>query len=193
MTQSVADRARADREEAGEGVTDLRRLYLEHADFVRGAVLRLGGPRADVDDLVHDVFLVALRKRAEFEGRSSRKTWLYGIALKVVAGARRRSRVRRFFGLESVPEPMDSLTPARLFEQREAAAQLYAILDGMAEKKRVVFILYEIEGLSGEEIAEVAGCPIKTVWTRLHHARRELSEAVARAAATGARETGGRT
>jgi RNA polymerase sigma-70 factor (ECF subfamily) len=192
MTQSVADRARTDREEAGEGVTDLRRLYLEHADFVRGAVLRLGGPRSDVDDLVHDVFLVALRKRAEFEGRSSRTTWLYGIALKVVAGARRKSRLRRFFGLESAPEPTDSLTPARLFEQREAAAQLYRILDGMAEKKRSVFILYEIEGLSGEEIAEVAGCPLKTVWTRLHHARRELGEAVARAAATSARETGGR-
>jgi RNA polymerase sigma-70 factor (ECF subfamily) len=168
----------------------LRALYAENAAFVRAAVIRLGGPDADVDDLVHDVFVVALRKLPAFEGRSSTTTWLYGIALKVVAGARRRARLRRFLGLDAAPEPADTRTPADLFEHREDSATLYRILDGISERKRAVFILYELEGMSGEQIAAVVGCPLKTVWTRLHHARREVLAAVAREAARARREVG---
>jgi RNA polymerase sigma-70 factor (ECF subfamily) len=164
-------------------IADLRSLYADHADFVRGAVIRLGGPGADVEDLVHDVFLVALKRQASFEGRSSPRTWLYGIAIKLVAGARRKAGLRRFLGLERAPAAADERTPARLFEDREASATLYRALDAMAEKKRTVFVLYELEGLSGEEIAAVVGCPLKTVWTRLFHARKELSASIARAAA----------
>jgi RNA polymerase sigma-70 factor (ECF subfamily) len=156
-------------------VLDLRRLYDEQADFVRRAIVRLGGPRADVDDLVQDVFLIAMRKGSSFEGRSSPSTWLYGIAAKVVAGARRRGRLRELLGLET-KEAVDPTTPALLFEHQEASRTVYEILDRIAEKKRTVFILFELEGLSGEQIAEVVGCPKKTVWTRLHHARKEFLE-----------------
>ena len=161
---------------------DLERLYEDNAEMVRRAVLRLHGPGADVDDLVHDVFLVALRRGGSFEGRSSASTWLYGIAIKVVATARRRERVRRMlsfsFALEGddAAEPVENLTPARLFEHREASRAVYRILDRIVEKKRAVFVLYELEGLSGEEIAEAVGCPLKTVWTRLHHARKEFTQ-----------------
>ncbi len=192
MTQPVADDAAPRAAEQAPGLGDLRRLYADRADYVRGAVIRLGGPRADIDDLVHDVFLIALRRRGDFAGRSSEATWLYGIAIKVVAGARRKAKLRRFLGLDAAPEPTDETTPARLFEHREASAQLYRILDGMAEKKRAVFILYELEGMSGEQIAEAVGCPLKTVWTRLHHARREFQAAVARLDARDAREGRGR-
>lgn len=166
----AAARAQAHRAAIG----DLRRLYSDHAEFVRGAVVRLDGPGCDVEDLVHDVFVVAIKKGASFEGRSQPRTWLYGIAIKVVAGARRKAKLRRFLGLERVREAADEQTPARLFEDREASVALYRALDGIAEKKRTVFVLYEIEGLTGEEIAQLCDCPVKTVWTRLHHARREL-------------------
>lgn len=169
----------------------LRALYTEHADFVRSAVIRLGGPHVDADDLVHDVFVVALRKLPEFAGRSAVTTWLYGIAIKVVADARRKAKLRRFLGLDAAPEPIGGRTPAELFEHREASVTLYRILDGLGEKKRAAFILYEIEGLSGEEIAEAVDCPLKTVWTRLHHARREVSAALGREAARASRELSG--
>src|SRR5688572_26477068 len=81
-------------------VGGLRALYAEHADFVRSAVIRLGGPHVDAEDLTHDVFLVALRKLPDFAGRSAITTWLYGITIKVVAGARRKARLRRFLGLD---------------------------------------------------------------------------------------------
>jgi RNA polymerase sigma-70 factor (ECF subfamily) len=170
-----------------DAVADLRRLYEEHADFVRRVVVHLGGPGIDVDDLVQDVFVVAMRKSDSFEGRSAPRTWLYGIALKVVAGARRRGKIRSFLGL--APEAAaDPETPAQVFERKEASRTVYEILDGIAEKKRTVFILFELEGLSGDEIATIVGCPKKTVWTRLHHARKEFQERLERRERQGARE-----
>jgi RNA polymerase sigma-70 factor (ECF subfamily) len=164
-----------------EGLGDLRELYAAHAEFVRRMVLRLCGPsRAaspalDADDLVHDVFVVALRSGDRFAGRSTARTWLCGIAVHLVARARRRERLRRMVGLDHIAEPpSDSPSPLEVFEKAESARVLYALVDKLSEKKRIVFVLYELEGLSGEEIAEAVGCPVKTVWTRLHHARKEF-------------------
>jgi RNA polymerase sigma-70 factor (ECF subfamily) len=159
---------------------DPRAFYETHADFVRRAVIRLGGPGQDVDDLMQDVFLIALRKLDEFEGRSKVTTWLYGIAARVVSSARRRSRFKQLIGFQPAHEPVESRTPADLFEDREASDVVYDSLDKLSERKRTVFVLYEIEGLSGEEIAAIVDCPLKTVWTRLHHARREFFANAAR-------------
>jgi RNA polymerase sigma-70 factor (ECF subfamily) len=156
-------------------LADLHAFYLGHVDFVRRAVARLGGPAADVDDLAHEVFLVVLRRPDAFEGRSAASTWLYGIAVRVVAAARRRARLRRFLGLDDAPARGEAPDAAGTFEHLAAAETVYRVLERIAERKRTVFILFELEGLSGEEIAAAVGCPVKTVWTRLHHARREFT------------------
>jgi RNA polymerase sigma-70 factor (ECF subfamily) len=134
-----------------------------------------------VDDAVQEVFLVAWRKRESFEGRARVSTWLYAIARRVVLATRRRARVRRFLGLAAAPahDLATAPSPQQLFEHRESSQRLYAMLERIADKKRTVFILYEVEGLPGEDIARIVGCPLKTVWTRLHHARRELQALVA--------------
>jgi RNA polymerase sigma-70 factor (ECF subfamily) len=155
---------------------DLSVLYEQHAQRLRAVIARLGGPYVDVEDLLHDVFVIALRKQAGFEGRSTAGTWLYGIALKVVAAARRKARLRRFFRLDDVEGRAAELATTSVFERQEASATVYRILERLAEKKRAVFVLFELEGLSGEEIARAVGCPLKTVWTRLHHARREFHQ-----------------
>lgn len=162
-------------------VEDLHQLYEDHVAFVRRAVVRLGGPTADVEDLVHDVFLVAFDARHRFEGRSQLSTWLYGIAIRVVSQARRRGRLRELFGLSTTTEPIEHETPHRAFEHQEASALVYRALDKIGERKRTVFILFELEGLSGEEIAQIVDCPLKTVWTRLFHARKEFEAHLARA------------
>src|SRR5262249_34945339 len=146
----------------------------DYADFVRHAVIRLGGPRADIDDLVQDVFVVAMRKRDSFEGRSTVRTWLYGIAIKVVTGHRRRALVRQLFGSKPSSEARDPETPLDLFERREASRLVYALLDKIGEKKRTVLILHELEGLATDEIAQILSIPKNTVFTRLHHARRDF-------------------
>jgi RNA polymerase sigma-70 factor (ECF subfamily) len=156
------------------GDADFRAFYVARVDFVRRVVARLLGPGHDVDDAVQEVFLVAWRKRAGFEGRARLSTWLYAIARRVVMATRRRARVRRLLGLEVAPATDTAPSPQQLFEHREASQRLYAMLERISDKKRTVFILHEVEGLPGEDIARIVGCPLKTVWTRLHHARREL-------------------
>ncbi len=161
--------------------SDLERigeLYREHADFVHRVILGLGGPAVDADDLTHEVFLIALRKWTSLPPGTDARSWLHGVAANTVLAARRKTLWRRRLGLANhSPEPRWHEPDV---ERRDARAQVYRLVEGMSEKKRGVFLLFELEGLSGEEIAALVRAPLKTVWTRLHHARREFLKALER-------------
>jgi RNA polymerase sigma-70 factor, ECF subfamily len=156
----------------------LDRIYERHVADVDRWVRRLVGPREDVEDIVHDVFLIAVRRRGTFRGDASVKTWLFRIAHHVVRGRRRRERVRRWLfarhaeGLSAESGP--TTTALDEIEQREQARRLYAALDRLPDNYRTALILYEIEGLSGEEVAELVGVQLGTIWVRLHRARARL-------------------
>lgn len=168
---------------------DVRRLYEAHAGEVRQALARLA-PELDADDLLQEVFLVALG-RPEVLGRvDSPRAWLFGVAVKLAATRRRTSRVRRFFGLESAAELPAVDAPSRTVEQRDAQRAVGRALTTLAPAKRDAFVLFELQGLSGEEVAEALGIPLKTVWTRLFHARREVTEALERQLLVEARTSG---
>ncbi len=156
----------------------LDRIYERHVADVDRWVRRLVGPREDVEDIVHDVFLIAVRRRGTFRGDASVKTWLFRIAHHVVRGRRRRERVRRWLfarhaeGLSAQSGP--TATPLEEVEQSEQAKRLYTALDRLPDNYRTALILYEIEGLSGEEVAELVGVQLGTIWVRLHRARARL-------------------
>ena len=142
----------------------------------------LGGLPADVEDLTQEVFLVVRRKLSDFDGRNLRG-WLYRIAQRTVRDYRRRAWFRRvFLDGGSTPDHYDNATadadPSELFERKEAEGLLHGLLGRMSDVRRTTFILFEIEGYSGEEIAEMQGIPLNTVWTRLHHARKEFTRLV---------------
>lgn len=160
--------------------TPLAEVFRREAPRLRKFLVRLGGPGLDPDDLLQEVFLVALKKAAAFEGGEPPTGWLYGVASKVTSSTRRAQRLRRFLGLETGGAISTTTTPESLFLSGEESRRVYAVLDPIAEKKRTVFILFELEGLTGEEIAGVLDCPLKTVWSRLHHARREFLEGMER-------------
>jgi RNA polymerase sigma-70 factor (ECF subfamily) len=153
-----------------------RELYVSHFDFVYGVARKLGTPPEEIEDVVQDVFLVVFRKIDTFrQGRLS--TWIYRICANVVSDRHRRRRVRRrFASLESwlVPKPTPAPTPEQNAERVASQRAVRLVLEKMAAKKREVLALYEIDGLSGDEIAERLGCPPATVRTRLYHARREF-------------------
>jgi RNA polymerase sigma-70 factor, ECF subfamily len=157
-----------------------RELYDAHFDFVYRVARRLGTPIAELDDVCQEVFLVAFRKLRAFR-TGQLTTWLYRICANVVSDRHRRRRVRRAFQeLWGEPEePVAELTPDRELESREAEVLVGRLLERMAPKKREVFVLYEMEGMSGEAIADLVGCKVDTVWTRLHYARKEF-ESLAR-------------
>lgn len=156
-----------------------KQIYDAHFDFLERISRRLGTPEAELDDVVQETFIIAFKRLGSFEGGRF-STWLYRIAANVVSGRHRRRRVRAAFqSIFGQTEEQLSAGPDRAYEAREAQASVGVVLERMSAKKREVFALYELEGLSGEEIAERIGCKVETVWTRLHYARRDF-ERIAR-------------
>jgi len=151
-------------------------LYRAHFGFVHRLAQRLGAQTSEAEDVCQEVFLLAHRKLANFHEGQFRH-WLYRFVVNVAGNRQKRRRVRE--ALSSLwggrPERVER-TPEHDAGAREAVAQVKAVLDQMAPKKREVFVLYELEEMSGEEIAAMVGCGVNTVWTRLHHARREFEE-----------------
>lgn len=158
----------------------VRRLYVAHAAELRLGAARLAGRDLDPDDLLQEVFMVALRKPNDVLTADSPKAWLYGVAVKVAASRRRTAKLRRFFGLDDVAEVASPESPTRTMEQRDASKRVEQVLSKLSDKKREVLVLFELQGLPGEEIAAALQIPLKTVWTRLFHARKEFAAELAR-------------
>lgn len=156
---------------------DIDALYAEHAAFLARVLVRLVGD-AHADDLIQETFLVAYRKRDTFDGRSTARTWLYGIAARLAMRHRRgASRFLRALGLYAdEPPPPDAVDPGRALERARAGAVVRSALDRIPWKQREVVVLYELEELDGAQIAELLGIPINTVWTRLHHGRKRFED-----------------
>jgi RNA polymerase sigma-70 factor (ECF subfamily) len=161
---------------------DAARLFREHAQFVANFVVRLGVRREEVDDIVQEVFLVAHRRGGFVPGAARPTTWLAEIALRVASAARRKQRrsredpdVQTIAGSQSRGHG-----PGEQAETAEALRRVQLALDALDEAKRVVFILFELEGESCESIAAGLGIPVGTVYSRLHKARKLFMEAHSR-------------
>jgi len=156
-------------------------VYEAHFAFVWRNVLNRGVPSSAVDDVVQEVFVVVHRKLPGFEGRSSMRTWLAGIVRRVVADHVRK-RGNAPVGDEPLvtDSPSDARGPAEELDAKAAARLLDQLLAEMPEAQREVFILHEIEQMTGREIAETVGANENTVHTRLRAARRIFEEGLAR-------------
>jgi len=153
-------------------------LYREHFAFVWRNARRLGCSDEWVDDAVHEVFLVATRRLAEFEGRSSMRTWLFAITFRVV-GRLRRDRARRSARVARYVTEQPALV-ADAARETEAAHYLRQLLLKLNEAQRVVLILAELEGFTSSEIAHTLGVPAGTVDSRLRAARTQLARVLER-------------
>lgn len=157
----------------------LSAIYREHFEFVWRSLRRLGAPEHALEDATQDVFLVAARRLDEFEGRSSIRTWLFGIAMRVVRTQRRTlwRHKRKVDALAAaVPEPERGDPMA----QREAQRLLLSLFDQLDDDKRAVYVLAELEGMTAVEIAEGLGANVNTIYTRLRAARQQLRAAAAK-------------
>lgn len=165
-----------------QGAPTLRAIYDEHVSFVWRALRRLGVRESDLPDAVQDVFLVVHRKLPEFEGRSKVTTWLFGIAMRVARDRQRLAHVRRQVGDEEAVLAFadESADVGEQAERRQAAAMLEAILDAMPIEQRAVFSLFELDGMTGDAIAELLEIPLGTVYSRLRLAREAFQRSVAR-------------
>lgn len=145
-------------------------------DVARNLHRVLGPGRCDLDDVLQEVFIEVFRSIPRFRGDSKISTWLYRVCVNVALQRLRKRRRLNEVQTAEGPEPRDDATPQRKMEGRERVAAVYRILDELSPKKRVVFILHEIEGREPKEIAGIVGAPVLTVRTRLHYARKEFFE-----------------
>ncbi len=164
------------------GEMTFQEVYDEHFRFVWRSLRRLGVREDDVADAVQDVFLVVHRKLPEFEARSKVSTWLYGICMRVASDRRRLAYERRHTDAD---EPLSDRVDERAdvaaeAERRQGLALLEAILDEIPLEQRAVFTLFELDQMTGEQIADLCAIPLGTVYSRLRLARDAFRGALGR-------------
>jgi RNA polymerase sigma-70 factor (ECF subfamily) len=155
-------------------------VYEECVDFVWRGLRSLGVREHALDDAVQDVFVVVHRRLAEFEHRSSIRSWVFGIAMRVARDHRRRER--RKGGLEPLDVDLVDAGPGPMEEaaKAEALREVARVLEALDPDKRAVFVLAELEQWTAPEIAEALGVNVNTVYSRIRTARREFEAAFQR-------------
>ncbi|HVW22048.1 MAG TPA: sigma-70 family RNA polymerase sigma factor [Opitutaceae bacterium] len=170
--------------QAGD-VAAFDRLIVKYRSRVHAVIYNLTSNREDASDLAQDAFIKAFQSIHRFQGQSSFFTWLYRIAVNSTLSHLRKNRLRSFFSLEKISEnePVAREVVAALTDKggaerdafvRELQDKLNEAMQKLSIKHRTVVTLFEIDGLSHEEIAEIMGCSVGTVRSRLHYAKRLL-------------------
>ena len=154
-------------------------LYEAHFAFVWRSLRALGVPVLTLDDAVQEVFLVALRRSADFEGRSSAKTWLFGIALRVASNVRRSIRRRPQHDELPGSFPSEAPSPEQSAANAEDVLFVERFLAGVDEDQRAAFIACTLEELSVREAAEALGVNANTLTSRLRLVRAKFQAALA--------------
>jgi RNA polymerase sigma-70 factor, ECF subfamily len=155
-----------------------RALYERYASLVFRFLGALGVRDPEREDACQDVFLAVYRSLPSFRGEAQLSTWIYRITARTTGKLIQKRKLRALLAdtLTSQPAP----TASDPTEHATRSLLLDRMLDRLNPKKRLVLVLFELEGVPVEEIARIADCPTNTVWSRLHHARLDLTKIAAR-------------
>jgi RNA polymerase sigma-70 factor (ECF subfamily) len=176
-TAALADDSVIRRCIAGEDAAwrDLHRaLYPAAISFLR----QMGVQPPELDDVCQDVFVQVYRYLGRFQARSQLTTWVYKICLSQAGRMRRKQKVARALGAVFGPREAEAVQATIDVPEEELARRTSAAVAQLPAGQREVFVLYELQGLSGEQIAEIVECPVATIWSRLHYARREFKRLI---------------
>lgn len=150
-------------------------VHASYGEFVWNTLYRMGVREPHLEDVYQEVFMVVHRRLETFAGRSAITTWLFEVCFRVASVYRRRAHFRReSLTLDAASAGQfdaSASTPEREVEKRQAADSVQALLAAVHVKHRVVFVMFELEGLTCEQISAQLGVPIGTVYSRLHRAR----------------------
>ncbi len=155
---------------------DCLNLYSRELNYLIGTLRRLGVPRSDIDDVLHEIFLVMLRRFHDYDQTRPLRPWLAGIAFRVASGQRRRH------GREVPTDACETEDFGPWPDDLAAATQgrrlLLKALAAVPLKRRAVLIMHEVDEISMRDIAEQLSIPLFTAYSRLRNARRELDVAL---------------
>jgi RNA polymerase sigma-70 factor (ECF subfamily) len=158
----------------------LGELYDRYARDVWRATYRMHGNAADAEDIVHQVFIKLPEIAKSYDGRANARPWLIGIAARITMRHRRGlGRLARVIAAFATVSPTSrGLDPEREAIGKQELNAVDVAIAALSSKKRIVLTLVELEGLTTDEVARALSIPPATVRTRLHHARREIYEAI---------------
>ena len=159
-------------------------LVRKYRERLYGIIYNMTSNREDAADLTQEAFIKAFSSINRFKGKSAFFTWLYRIGVNTALSHLKRNRFRRFFSLETIQEEgshaqvLETLAAKHKSEKgallSELQEKLNEAMQKLSPKHRTVVVLFEIEGLSHQEIADVVGCSVGTVRSRLHYAKQQL-------------------
>lgn len=183
QAEADADSAVVKAVQAGD-VAAFDQLIRKYRERIYSVIYHLTSNREDAADLAQDTFIRAFQSIGRFQGQSSFFTWLYRIAINATLSHLRKNRLRTFFSLEKVaeddhqPEWMAKLAVDSRVDRdafvRDLQEKLNEAFQKLSIKHRTVVTLFEIDGLSHAEIAQIMGCSVGTVRSRLHYAKQQL-------------------
>jgi RNA polymerase sigma-70 factor (ECF subfamily) len=165
--------------EATQPIADFDTIAQHQLGFIWRTLASLGVPESELDDQCQEVLLIVHRRLQDFDGASLRG-WLYGISQRVAAAYRRRAVVRKEV---AVAEPMareDVSRDVLTIESRRFERELLAVLAELDGDKQQVFLMYEIEEMTLQEIAATLVVPLQTIYSRLRAARKHVRQAFSR-------------
>lgn len=155
-----------------------RELFRQHRSEVSRVVFRVVGPSSEIDDVVQEVFFQVHRSIQAFRGQSKFTTWLHRVAVNVALQFLRKKRASlpaaTTADVPETAEPEGRSDPLSHTLSGERLAAVYRVLSTLSDKKRVVFVLHDLEGVAAGEIAKMLRIPVLTVRTRLFYARKEF-------------------
>ena len=168
----VTEREMIRRVLGGDGQAE-RELYDRHVDRVYRLAYRLAGGDAELArDFTQDAFIRAFDRLSEFRGDAALSTWLHSITVSVALNGMRR--VRRWRSREAELDEVAERSAAVRQTEPGLIARLRAAIAGLPAKYRVVFLMYDVEGYTHEEIGAALGMPTGTSKARLSRARARL-------------------
>jgi RNA polymerase sigma-70 factor (ECF subfamily) len=160
---------------------ELEQLVRGHGPFVWRVLRHLGVPADQLEDLSQEVFLVVVRKGDGFRGESAFSTWLYGVCRNVTRQARRTRARRRENVHAEPPESGVAEMQSRIVARKQAWRCIERELQILPEPTRMVFVLFELEQMDMDHVAQTVGCGISTAYSRLYAARAQVRSALERA------------
>ena len=183
VPQAPGDATLVDRARAGEAAA-FEALVKRHQAAAFAVAYQMVRHREDAQDIAQEAFVRVFRGLRDFQGQAAFKTWLHRIVVNLALDALRRRSRHPGASYDDAREPGEEAReevgtrpdedPDRALEAREAGEAIRMALEELPAPQRAALLLREVEGLSYQEIAEVLGCAVGTVMSRLHYARRRL-------------------
>lgn len=154
-----------------------RTLHREYYPVAFAFLRKLGVDSQHLEDVCQEVFLQVFRYLPRFRGEADIKTWMYRICISEARRYRHKEKASRVLTALLGREPSSAPSSGLALDESSAAQRVLDSLSKLPARRRTMLILFDLEGLSGHQVAEIMDCSVTSVWRELHHARVTFMEA----------------